>query len=131
MKNPIVHFEIPAEDVARAKKFYEKTFGWQIEKFQMPGDEYWIVRTTEVDKKMMPTKPGAINGGMMKRKNPQQPFMNYISVQSIDEMCKTIKANGGMVVMPKQEIGQGMGWIAAFKDTEGNIMGLHQMGKKD
>ena len=129
MKNPVTHFEIPADNVARAKKFYEKTFGWGIEKFEMPGGDYWIIRTTEMDKNMRPTSPG-INGGLMKRKMPEQPFMNYISVASIDEMCKTVKANGGMVVLPKQEIGKGMGWIAAFKDTEGNIVGLHEEGKK-
>ncbi|HLD97427.1 MAG TPA: VOC family protein [Candidatus Nanoarchaeia archaeon] len=63
MKNPIVHFEIPAEDVQRAKKFYEKTFGWKIEKFQLPEDEYWAVYTTEVGSDMKPKEPGAINGG--------------------------------------------------------------------
>ena len=128
--NSIVHFEIPADNVERAKKFYEKAFGWKIEKFEMPGGDYWIVRTVDVDKNMMPTKPGAINGGLMKRKNAGQPFMNYISVQSIDEMSKTIKAQGGTMIMAKQEIGKGMGWIAAFKDTEGNIMGLHQEERK-
>ncbi len=130
MKNPIVHFEIPADDVERAKKFYEKTFGWQIDKFPLPEGDYWVVRTTEVDKKMMPMKPGAINGGLMKRKNPGQPFMNYISVESIDKMLKTVEKNGGEICMSKQEIGQGMGWIAAFKDPEGNIIGLHQEAKK-
>ena len=40
MKNSVVHFEIPAEDVQRAKKFYEKTFGWKIEKFQLPEGDY-------------------------------------------------------------------------------------------
>ncbi len=55
--------------------------------------------------------------------------MNYISVESIDEMCKAIASNGGVVIMPKTEIGQNMGWIAAFKDTEGNIMGLHEEPK--
>src|SRR3989344_549635 len=130
MKNSIVHFEIPADNVPRAKKFYEKTFSWKIEKFSAPGMDYWMVRTTDVDKKMMPTKPGAINGGLMKRKNPGQPFMNYINVESIDAMLKTIKANGGKICLPKQEIGKGMGWIAAFQDTEGNLIGLHQVGKK-
>lgn len=128
-KNPIVHFEIPADDVERAKKFYEKIFGWEITKFEFPNHDYWIVRTTEVDKNMKPTEPG-INGGLMKRKDPRQPFMNYISVKSIDEMCKKIQANDGVIIMPKVEIGQNMGWIAAFKDTEGNIMGLHQEAKK-
>ena len=129
--NSIVHFEIPADDVKRGKKFYEKVFGWQIEKYVDTKEDYWIVRTTEVDKKMMPTKPGAINGGLMKRKNPGQPFMNYVNVESIDKMIKTVEGSGGKVCLPKQEIGKGMGWIAAFQDTEGNMIGLHQMaGKK-
>ncbi|MBS3136684.1 VOC family protein [Candidatus Woesearchaeota archaeon] len=131
MKNPIVHFEIPADNVERAKKFYEKIFGWQIEKYAMPEGDYFIVRTADVDKNMMPTKPGAINGGMMKRKSPGQPFMNYISVESIDNILKEISSNGGKICLPKQEIGKGMGWIAAFQDTEGNLMGLHQEGKKN
>jgi uncharacterized protein len=130
MKNPIVHFEIPADDVTRAKAFYQKTFGWEVERFPLPEGDYWVVRTIEVDKNQMPVKPGAINGGLMKRKNAGQPFMNYISVESIDAMCGTIESNGGTVILPKEEIGKGMGWLAAFKDTEGNVMGLHQQGIK-
>ena len=130
MKNPIVHFEIPADDVERAKKFYEKTFGWEIMKFEMPGDVYFGVRTTPVGKDMKPTEPGAINGGMMKRKDKGQPFMNYIHVESIDKMIKIVEKNGGKICLAKQEIGKGMGWIAAFIDPEGNMMGLHEMGKK-
>ena len=132
IKNPIVHFEIPADNVERAKKFYEKTFGWEITKFPMPaGDEYWGVRTVEVDDKMMPKTPGAINGGLMKRKNPSQPFMNYISVESIDKMLKIVEKNGGKVCMPKTPIGPDMGWIAAFQDPEGNFMGLHEWTPKN
>lgn len=56
--------------------------------------------------------------------------MNYINVESIDMMLKIIEANGGKICLPKQEIGQGMGWIVAFQDTEGNLIGLHQEGKK-
>lgn len=126
----MVHFEIPADNVLRAKKFYEKTFGWKITRFDAPGMEYWMVQATDVDKKRMPTKPGAINGGLLKRQNPSQPFMNYVSVDSIDAMLKVVQKNGGKICMPKMEIGKGMGWIAAFQDTEGNMMGLHQMGKK-
>ncbi|MFA4930294.1 MAG: VOC family protein [Patescibacteria group bacterium] len=129
MKNPIIHFEIPVDDVERARKFYGESFGWGFSRFEMPEDEYWLVQTTEMDEKMKPTSPG-INGGMMKRKDPSQPFMNYITVESIDEMIKVIEKNGGLMVMPKMEIGQGMGYMAAFKDTEGNLMGLHQEEKK-
>lgn len=125
MKNPIVHFEIPANDTARAIKFYQDTFGWQINKFDMPTGEYFGVTTTEVDEKHQPTSPG-INGGLMKRNNLDQPFMNYIQVSDIDEMLSAIENNGGVVAMPKTEIAPNMGWIAAFKDTEGNLLGLHQ-----
>ncbi|HLD06439.1 MAG TPA: VOC family protein [Candidatus Nanoarchaeia archaeon] len=130
MKNPIVHFEIPADNVERAITFYKGTFGWNINKFEMAdGNDYWIVQTTEVGEDMKPTSPG-INGGLMQRKNPGQPFMNYISVESVEKACRAIAANGGTIIMPKQEIGKGMGWIAAFKDTEGNIMGLHEEAEK-
>ncbi len=128
MPNPIVHFEVPADDVERAQSFYRETFGWEFHKFDMPsGQTYYGVTTTEVDEKMRPKKPGEINGGLMKRVNPGQPFMNYIMVDSIDQMSQTIIANGGIIVMPKMEIAPSMGWIAAFKDTENNIMGLHEL----
>ncbi len=131
--NSIVHFEIPADDVNRAIAFYKNTFGWSFKKFDMPGDgstegePYYGVITTDIDERGMATTPGAINGGLMKRKMPQQPFMNYIHADSIDATIETIQSNGGEIVMPKTEIGKGMGWIAAFKDPEGNIMGLHQI----
>jgi len=134
-KNPIVHFEIPADDVERVSGFYTEVFGWNIEKFEMPkdssteGEPYYMVRTAETDENGMVKTPGAINGGMMKRKDPRQPFMNYISVDDIDEMLPEITKKGGTIQMPKTEIGPGMGWIAAFQDTEGNLMGLHQMPK--
>ena len=128
MSNAIVHFEIPADDVERAIAFYQKTFGWQINTFDMPsGEPYYGVQTTPVDEKHQPIKPGAINGGLMKRKMPGQPFMNYIQVDSIDEAVKLIEANGGMIVLPKTEIAPNMGWIAAFKDPEQNLMGLHEL----
>jgi predicted enzyme related to lactoylglutathione lyase len=121
MPNPIIHFEIPADDVARAKAFYEKTFGWKIKQFPMPpGEEYWGVTAKKGD------EPG-INGGLMQRKMPAQPFTNYISVKSIDAMHQAILANGGFVILQKREIGPDMGWISAFTDPEGNVMGLHQM----
>ncbi len=63
----------------------------------------------------------------MKRKMPGQPFTNYITVKSIDAMNQIVQANGGMVILPKQEIGKGMGWISAFKDPENNVIGLHEM----
>lgn len=121
MPNPIVHFEIPADDVLRAKAFYEKVFGWKIKLFPMPagGPEYYGVTTRKEGE-------AGIDGGLMKRSMPGQPFANYVSVKSIDDFMSKIQANGGEGIMPKQEIAPGMGWIAVFRDPEGNMMGLHQ-----
>ena len=126
--DPVVHFEIPVDDVERAIEFYKKNFGWAFNKFDSNNGPYWIIATTEVDDKMMPVKPGSINGGMMKRQSQDHVLTNYITVSSIDDALKKIETSGGTVCMPKSPIGSDMGWIAMFKDTEGNLMGLHQMG---
>ena len=121
MPNAIVHFEIPADDVKRAKKFYQKALGWKIsDPWKM---EYFLVETKEKGEE-------GINGGLMPRKMPGQPFMNYVGVDSIDSYLKKVEKAGGVVIMPKTEIAPGMGWIAAFKDTEGNIMGFHESPKQ-
>lgn len=118
MANPIVHFELPADDLERARTFYSSIFGWKItDPWKM---EYYLVETKD--------KAGnGINGGMMKRKAQGQPFTNYILVEEIDDILAKITAGGGKVAMPKTEIGPGMGWIAAFFDPENNIIGLHQV----
>ena len=127
MKNPITHFEIPADNVERAKRFYEKIFDWKIEKYDK-DDDYWFVMTAEVgDDEWTPKEPGAINGGLVKRDKPKEPFLNYITVDSIDKICKTIEKNGGKIIVPKTEMGD-WGWWATFMDTEGNVFGLYEEG---
>ena len=41
----IIHFDISAEDVLRAKSFYENLFGWKIEKFPNGLAEYYLIET--------------------------------------------------------------------------------------
>jgi uncharacterized protein len=120
----IVHFEIPADDVDRAKEFYGSIFEWELQDY--PDMQYTIVMTVPVDEKQMPTQPGAINGGMMKRSNttPSSPVLT-IEVQSIDEALKKIEAGGGDTITPRTPI-PGMGAFAYFKDTEGNTLGLFE-----
>jgi predicted enzyme related to lactoylglutathione lyase len=117
MPNAIVHFEIPADDVGRAQNFYKRALGWRIsDPWKM---NYFFVETRKKGEE-------GINGGLMQRKNPGQPFMNYIAVKSIEASLRKVVVAGGTICMPKTEIGSGMGWIAAFQDTEGNLMGFHQ-----
>ena len=113
----IVHFEIPADDVEKLRKFYSELFGWKIEKTPGPV-EYWSIETVPVDEKGEPIRQG-VNGGMMKRQNPQHKPVNYILVESVDEYSKKIEALGGKVVVPKIEV-PGIGWWALSLDTEGN-----------
>jgi predicted enzyme related to lactoylglutathione lyase len=118
----IVHFEIPADDEARARDFYRGIFGWQLQ--EMEQMDYTIVMTTPVDEKtQLPTEPGAINGGLMKRSSDTPSPVLTVDVESIDDSLKQIEAGGGTTVKPRTEL-PGMGAFAYFKDTEGNVMGL-------
>jgi len=116
-----VHFEIPADDVARAREFYGSIFEWELQ--DMQGMDYTIVKTVPVDDQQMPTEPGAINGGLMQRTSDTPAPVITIDVESIDDALKKIDAAGGSVVKPRAEI-PGMGAYAYFKDTEGNVLGL-------
>lgn len=120
----VVHFEVPAEDLDRAKNFYGSVFGWQLNPVPMPGGEYTSVITTAVDEQtQMPTEPGAINGGMMQRDERISSPVLTIDVDAIDDALKQIESGGGSTVTPRTEI-PGMGAFAYFKDPEGNVLGL-------
>lgn len=128
----VQHFEIPADDLDRAKKFYEKSFGWKMKDWPMPdGSTYVGVYTGPVDDKNMWKEPGFINGGMVKRGGnfPLEAPTIAAIVQDLDKSLEKIKAAGGSVLMPKTEVG-GMGWYAYVKDPEGNVIGVWQDTKK-
>jgi hypothetical protein len=112
----VIHFEIPAADPERASKFYQKLFGWKIEKWPGPM-EYWMV-TTGAD-----GVPG-INGGLMKNTNVKTTT-NTIGVESVDAAIQAAAGAGGKLVMPKTPI-PGVGYFAYCEDTEGNLFGVMQ-----
>lgn len=118
----VTHFEIHADDAARAARFYADVFGWAVQKWPGPMD-YWLVTTGPND------KPG-INGGIVRRKGPINgdaviAFVCTVDVDDIDATIKRIEAHRVPVALAKQAI-PGVGWQAYFKDTEGNIFGVHQ-----
>jgi uncharacterized protein len=121
----VVHFEIPVDDVERAKGFYGSTFGWQLQTMPIGDGEYTIVMTTPVDEQtQVPTEPGGINGGMMRRspEGPRSPVIT-IDVDDIEVSLKDIETQGGRTLTPKTPI-PGMGAFAYFEDPEGNLLGL-------
>ena len=113
----VVHFEINADDPERAVKFYQQVFGWEIKKWNGPID-YWLVMTGPTD------QPG-IDGGIMKRMNPEATTYNTVNVPSVDEFSKKITEHGGKIVAPKMAV-PGVGYMAYCTDTEGNIFGIMQ-----
>lgn len=127
MNGRVVHFEIPADNVERARKFYKKTFSWEIQ--PMPEMNYTMVRTTPGDANGMPKEPGAINGGMAARGGPLKSTVVTIGVDNIDAALKSVAKNGGKTVVKKQSIGP-MGFTAYFQDSEGNVVGLYQAPKE-
>jgi predicted enzyme related to lactoylglutathione lyase len=123
MDHTIVHFEIPADDVARAKKFYSDVFGWEIS--LMPGPyEYDGVRTTETAESGMPKSFG-VNGGLYQRMKPGQSPINDIGVEDIDSYSAKLVEAGGEILVPKMPV-PGHGWMVHFKDPENNVLALWQ-----
>jgi predicted enzyme related to lactoylglutathione lyase len=112
-----VHFEIPAEDVNRAVKFFGDVFGWESSEFG-ENSGYFLATTGSEEE-------DGIHGAIMKRKHPEQPLTNSINVDSIDKYVAKITEAGGQIVVPKMVI-PSAGYLAYFKDTEGNIHGLWQ-----
>jgi hypothetical protein len=119
----VVHFEIPVDDLERAKGFYSSVFGWQLQ--TMPDmDDYTIAMTTDVDQQTQsPTEPGAINGALMKRSADAPAPVLTLEVDAVDTALKQIEAEGGSMLRPRTEI-PGMGAFAYFRDPEGNVVGL-------
>lgn len=117
----VVHFEIPADNTERAKKFYSELFGWQFSKWEGPM-EYWLVAT----------KKGSggegVSGGLTKRQSPEQRPLNYIDVPSVDEYMAKVNKLGGKVIFPKTAV-PGMGYLAICLDTENNAFGIWEENK--
>ncbi len=118
----IVHFEIPADDLQRAKGFYADLFGWKIERVPGPT-EYWLVSTTDDQGNK------GVGGGMMPRQNPQQPITNYIDVPSVEEYSAKVEQLGGNVVVPKTAV-PGFGYFAVCLDTEKNAFAIWEADEK-
>ncbi|MGH9943444.1 MAG: VOC family protein [Pyrinomonadaceae bacterium] len=115
----VVHFEIPCAEPERAAKFYADVFGWRINKWD-GTEEYWMVATG----KEGGPEPG-IDGGLLRRTDRFPTVVNTIDVPSIDESVRAITDGGGIILVPKFAL-PGVGYLAYFKDPEGNTFGIMQ-----
>jgi predicted enzyme related to lactoylglutathione lyase len=118
----IVWFEIPADDLNRAKKFYKALFGWKINSF--PGaamPDYEHIDTGGAD--------ASPDGGLMKRMHPTHTITNYVLVPSVDKHMAKVKKLGGGICKPKTAV-PGMGYFAICNDTENNTFAIWEVNPK-
>ena len=133
--NPVIHFEMPAENKKRMAEFYTKTFGWKIQQLGPEMGEYMVVSTSETDEKTMrPKEAGMINGGFYQKSD--DPVSNHpsivIAVDDIRKSMKKVSESGGKILGgdPNKpgEPGDipGVSLYCSFIDTEGNRVGMLQ-----
>jgi predicted enzyme related to lactoylglutathione lyase len=108
MSNPIVHWELMVNDIAKATTFYRRVFDWSFER----TGEYVMVRTG-----------GATEGGMMARPPSAPAALNtYFAVDDIDRTLRNVVEAGGRVLVPRTPIPPG--WFAMFLDPDGIPVGI-------
>jgi predicted enzyme related to lactoylglutathione lyase len=120
MPNTLSFFAINADDVPRARRFYETVFGWSFEPWGPPN--FYLIETGK--------EQAAVRGGLQERREfaPGQKMIGFectISVANIDQAIRAIEANGGRIAAPKYHIPT-VGTVAYFFDTEGNVAGIIQ-----
>ncbi len=106
----VCYLQIPSLDLATSASFYEKVFGWKIERpypsFEAPG----LIGQWVTDRLAAPT------GGLLA----------WINVERIEEALESVRASGGEVVeLPSAD---GPRWLATIRDPAGNLIGIAQHG---
>jgi predicted enzyme related to lactoylglutathione lyase len=121
MPNNVRHFAINADNVARARRFYEDSFGWRFEPWGPPN--FYLIKTGSNDD---PGVEGSLQGRReIVKGKPMYGLECTLGVADIDETIAAIESNGGKIVMPKFHIPT-VGTLIFFEDTEGNVIGAMQ-----
>lgn len=116
----LVWFEIPADDMARAQKFYGNLFGWKMNAMPNMAD-YWHMDTGGAE--------ASPDGALMKRMHPGHSITAYFLVPSVTKHIAKIKKLGGDICKPKTDV-PGMGCFAICQDTEKNVFAIWEMNPK-
>jgi len=122
MSSPVAHFSINADDLPRARRFYENVFGWTFQAWGPPG--FYMISTG-----LAPATP-LLRGSLQQRREivkgvPMRGFECTISVADIQATAAALEANGGTIVMPICTLPT-VGQLLFFQDPEGNIAGAMQ-----
>jgi uncharacterized protein len=116
----LAHFAINADNVDRARTFYEKALGWKSSAWGPPG--FYQLEGAGV--------LAALQGRRELVKGTRMVgFECTIAVESIDATEKAVLANGGKILLARSVI-TGVGTLMFFADTEGNAFGAMQYDQR-
>ncbi len=118
--NPVVYFEIPVTDLDRAIRFYTAVFGFTFEKTIIDHNEMALFPLSDA----LPGISGALAKGEI-YKPTLDGVVLYFHSDAIEKTLEKAIANGGAALYPKTSNGE-LGFVAEFKDSEGNRIALHQ-----
>lgn len=123
--NSVGWFEIYVNDMEKAKKFYETVFKVELTEMPMPeGSDEMIMAAFPMDM----DASGAM-GALVKMDGYGPASVGTIVYFNCDNCADEegrVEAAGGTVIKSKHSIGE-YGFMALFKDCEGNVIGLHSM----
>lgn len=126
MAHSVCHFEVLADDIERAKRFYADAFGWTFEAWGPP--DFYLIRTGP------PADPGITEGALAKRaERPASGVNGYrctITVADLDQAMAAIVSAGGRITSEVVAI-PGVGTVASFEDSEGNAVAVMQYAPGD
>jgi uncharacterized protein len=118
----VAHFAINADDLPRARRFYEKVFGWKFQAYGPPG--FYMIDEASA------RASGPLRGSLQQRREivagvRMTGYECTISVNDIHATATSVTKNGGSIVMPICTL-PGIGQLLFFQDPEGNIAGAMQ-----
>lgn len=119
MQHAINWFELPTTDLDRASRFYEHVLGVSFKREHFAG--------TDMHMAVFEGAQESVRGALIsdkRRKPAADGALVYLHAPKLDESLSRIERAGGVVVLPKTDIGD-PGFIALVRDTEGNVVGLH------
>ena len=119
MKNAVNWFEIPANDIDRAVKFYSTVLNTELQQQEMMGTKMAFF-TNDTD-----GVGGSICSGDGYTPSASGAKIYLNGGEDLSEPLSRVEAAGGKVVLPKTKITDEIGYMATFIDSEGNSVSLH------
>ena len=125
VKNAVSWFEIPVSDFPRAQKFYQTIFD-----YEMPVEDFGPIKMgILLHNREEQGVGGAICFGEgYKPAGSNGPKVYLNGGEDLNTVLNRVIGAGGSIVMPKTEIAPGMGYMAFFNDSEGNVVALYSAG---